>query len=98
MPSPCLALGRIMRSAPVCGFVSPKTRYLPFGCQEAGNCRFWLSVRLRIARAAIGRTLHVRGLDAIDGTPLVDIKPVFAEFLPRKLVRQPAWSDELMRD
>jgi len=45
-----------------------------------------------------GRTLHVRGLDAIDGTPLVDIKPVFAEFLPRKLVRQPAWSDELMRD
>jgi len=45
-----------------------------------------------------GRTLHVRGLDAIDGTPVVDIKPVFAEFLPREPVRQPAWSHELMRD
>ena len=45
-----------------------------------------------------GRTLHVRGLDAVDGTPVVDIKPVFAEFLPREPVRQPAWSHELMRD
>lgn len=45
-----------------------------------------------------GRTLHVRGLDAIDGTPVVDIKPVLVEFLPREPVRQPAWSHELMRD
>jgi len=45
-----------------------------------------------------GRTLHVRGLDAVDGTPVVDIKPVIAEFLPRTPVRQPGWSHELMRD
>ena len=45
-----------------------------------------------------GRMLRVRGLDAVDGTPVVDIKPVFAEFLPREPVRQPAWSHELMRD
>jgi len=45
-----------------------------------------------------GRTLHVRGLDAVDGTPVLDIKPVLAEFLPREPVRQPAWSHELMRD
>ena len=45
-----------------------------------------------------GRTLHVRGLDAVDGTPVLDIKPVFTEFLPREPVRQPAWSHELMRD
>jgi tRNA-Thr(GGU) m(6)t(6)A37 methyltransferase TsaA len=45
-----------------------------------------------------GSRLHVEGLDAIDGTPVVDIKPVFAEFLPREAVRQPAWSHELMRD
>lgn len=45
-----------------------------------------------------GRVLSVRGLDAIDGTPVVDIKPVLAEFLPRGPVRQPAWSHELMRD
>ena len=45
-----------------------------------------------------GRMLTVRGLDAIDGTPVLDIKPVMAEFLPRGEVRQPRWSTELMRD
>ena len=45
-----------------------------------------------------GRTLHVLGLDAIDGTPIVDIKPVMREFLPREPVEQPQWSVELMRD
>jgi tRNA (adenine37-N6)-methyltransferase len=44
------------------------------------------------------RTLRVRGLDAVDGTPVIDLKPVMAEFLPRSAVRQPAWSIELMRD
>ena len=43
-----------------------------------------------------GRALEVAGLDAIDGTPVVDIKPVMAEFLPRGEVRQPTWSRELM--
>jgi len=44
-----------------------------------------------------GSRLRVKGLDAADGTPVVDIKPVMAEFLPREPVRQPAWSRELMR-
>jgi tRNA-Thr(GGU) m(6)t(6)A37 methyltransferase TsaA len=44
-----------------------------------------------------GRTLEVQGLDALDGTPVVDIKPVMAEFLPRGDVRQPRWATELMR-
>lgn len=52
-----------------------------------GVCRL-----LRIA----GRDLHVAGLDAVDGTPVLDIKPVMAEFLPRGELRQPAWSRELM--
>ena len=43
-----------------------------------------------------GLTLTVRGLDAIDGTPVLDIKPYMAEFAPRGEVRQPAWSRELM--
>jgi tRNA-Thr(GGU) m(6)t(6)A37 methyltransferase TsaA len=43
-----------------------------------------------------GRSLLVEGLDAIDGTPVLDIKPVMQEFLPREDVRQPAWSRELM--
>jgi len=44
-----------------------------------------------------GVKLFVAELDAIDGTPVLDIKPVMAEFLPREEVRQPAWSHELMR-
>lgn len=48
-----------------------------------------------IARS--GRSLEVEGLDAIDGTPVVDLKPVMQEFLPREPVRQPAWSHELMQ-
>jgi tRNA (adenine37-N6)-methyltransferase len=43
-----------------------------------------------------GLTLMVRGLDAIDGTPVLDLKPVMAEFMPRGDVRQPGWSHELM--
>ncbi|MFO0586299.1 MAG: SAM-dependent methyltransferase [Polyangiaceae bacterium] len=45
-----------------------------------------------------GRCLHVLGLDAIDGTPVIDLKPVMREFLPREPVTQPAWASELMRD
>jgi tRNA-Thr(GGU) m(6)t(6)A37 methyltransferase TsaA len=44
-----------------------------------------------------GTTIHVVGLDAIDGTPVLDLKPVMAEFLPRGQVHQPRWSHELMR-
>lgn len=43
------------------------------------------------------RRLTVKGLDAVDGSPVLDIKPVFAQFLPRTGVRQAAWSHELMR-
>jgi tRNA (adenine37-N6)-methyltransferase len=45
-----------------------------------------------------GRVLTVRGLDAVDGTPVLDIKPAMVEFLPRCALRQPRWSHELMRD
>lgn len=45
-----------------------------------------------------GRSLHVVGLDAVDGTPVVDLKPVMREFLPREETTQPAWATELMRD
>lgn len=42
------------------------------------------------------RRLYIAELDAIDGTPILDIKPVMSEFLPREEVRQPSWSHELM--
>jgi tRNA (Thr-GGU) A37 N-methylase len=45
-----------------------------------------------------GLTLRVRGLDAIDGTPVLDIKPVMTGFLPRGEIREPGWAKELMAD
>jgi tRNA-Thr(GGU) m(6)t(6)A37 methyltransferase TsaA len=48
--------------------------------------------------AVDGAALRVRGLDAIDGTPVLDIKPYMVEFAPRSEVHQPAWSHELMAD
>lgn len=45
-----------------------------------------------------GRILVVAGMDCIDGTPVIDIKPVMKEFLPKGHVRQPAWVDEIMRN
>jgi tRNA (Thr-GGU) A37 N-methylase len=38
----------------------------------------------------------VAGLDAVDGTPILDIKPYMNEFGPQGDVRQPAWAYELM--
>ena len=44
------------------------------------------------------RSLIVEGLDAIDCTPVVDIKPVLTGFLPRGEVREPVWAAEIMKD
>ncbi len=57
--------------------------------------------RLGVSRAevvsATGRSLRVRGLDAVDGTPVLDVKPLMREFLPTD-VRQPPWVGVLMRE
>lgn len=45
----------------------------------------------------VGSTLTVAGLDAVDGTPVLDLKPVMAALLPQG-VGEPAWSERLMRD
>lgn len=45
-----------------------------------------------------GRVLRVRGLDALDGTPVVDIKPVMRGFEPRGDIREPVWAGEIMKD
>jgi tRNA (adenine37-N6)-methyltransferase len=44
-----------------------------------------------------GRVLTVKFLDAIDGTPILDIKPVMKEFLQQEEIIQPSWSIELMK-
>ncbi len=44
-----------------------------------------------------GMVLRVRGLDAIDGTPVLDIKPHMMGFDPRGPVREPDWAQEIMQ-
>ncbi len=40
--------------------------------------------------------LEVEGLDAVDTTPVLDVKPYMQGFAPRSEVREPAWATELM--
>lgn len=57
--------------------------------------------RLAVTRCRLlevsGLRLRVDGLDAVDGTPVLDIKPYMREFGPAGEVRQPPWATELMR-
>ncbi len=43
-----------------------------------------------------GVALYLEGLDAVNGSPVLDIKPWVAEFAPRGSVFQPKWISELM--
>ena len=58
--------------------------------------------RLGVSRCQLlgvdGLQLKVRGLDAISGTPVLDIKPYMREFGPQGEVRQPEWATEIMRE
>jgi tRNA-Thr(GGU) m(6)t(6)A37 methyltransferase TsaA len=48
--------------------------------------------------AVAGTTVTVRGLDAIDGTPVLDIKPYMLGFAPRSTVVEPKWAGEIMAE
>lgn len=57
----------------------------------------WLGVsRCRLIKVD-GLDLHVEELDAVDGTPVLDIKPWFAEFGPRGDIRQAPWSHDMLQ-
>lgn len=43
-----------------------------------------------------GLSVYVEGLDAIDASPVLDVKPWVREFGPRGPVKQPSWIGELM--
>ena len=45
-----------------------------------------------------GRNIIVKGLDAIDGSPVLDIKPLMEEFQAKGSVEQPEWSRSIMRN
>ena len=44
-----------------------------------------------------GWSINVQGLDAIDGTPVLDIKPHMTDFEAQGEVREPHWARELMQ-
>jgi tRNA (Thr-GGU) A37 N-methylase len=43
-------------------------------------------------------TIEVEVLDAIDGTPVIDIKPVMTGFLLRGAICEPQWAKDIMAD
>lgn len=45
-----------------------------------------------------GRTIKVKYLDAINGTPVLDIKPVYHEFQLKGEIKQPVWVSDLMKN
>lgn len=47
--------------------------------------------------AVDGNVLTIHGLEAVDGTPVLDIKPYNTHYLAREDVRAPQWMDELNR-
>lgn len=58
----------------------------------------WLGVsRCRLVYVD-GLDLHVEDLDAVDGTPVLDIKPWFAVMGPRGEVREPDWPSVMLTD
>jgi len=58
--------------------------------------------RIGVSRCTIlgieGTVIRVRRLDAIDGTPVIDVKPYMREFGPIGEVRQPQCADEIMSE
>lgn len=48
--------------------------------------------------AVDGLSLTVQGLDAIDGTPVLDLKPYLSGFAPRGEIKEPDWAREIMAD
>lgn len=45
-----------------------------------------------------GRRLEVEGLDAIEGTPVLDLKPYMSGYGPRGPVREPLWAREALKN
>ena len=43
-----------------------------------------------------GLKIKVQGLDAVDGTPVLDLKPHMTGFNPRGKIREPEWARNIM--
>lgn len=45
-----------------------------------------------------GKIIYIKGLDAINGIPVLDLKPVMKEFAPKGETKQPYWVSDLMKE
>jgi tRNA-Thr(GGU) m(6)t(6)A37 methyltransferase TsaA len=64
--------------------------------QRAKNRPNRLGLTVCLLLKVDGLKIRVSGLDAIDGTPVIDIKPWMTGFAPRGEIREPDWAKELM--
>ena len=64
--------------------------------QRAKNRPKRLGVTTCRLLAVEGLNIRVEGLDAIEGSPVLDIKPYMSGFAPRGPLREPSWAKELM--
>jgi tRNA-Thr(GGU) m(6)t(6)A37 methyltransferase TsaA len=44
------------------------------------------------------KRIYLSYFDAIEGTPVIDIKPIFKEYLPLEEIIQPEWVSEVMKE
>lgn len=67
--------------------------------QRASKRPNLLGVSIVKLKDVSNRSLTVSGLDAINGSPVFDIKPVIKEFLPEKNeITQPEWATDIMKN
>lgn len=57
-----------------------------------------LMLSVAVVERVDARSLVVRGLDAINDTPVLDIKPVYSWSGPRGELRVASWSEDLGKD
>lgn len=58
----------------------------------------WLGVSRCTLLKVDGLDLHIEDPDAVDGTPVFEVKPWFAEFGPRGPIRQASWTTAVLCD
>ena len=78
---------RVNSEYPVMGIFSQRKKDRP---NQLGLCTVELI-------GHVERSIKVKYLDAIDGTPVLDIKPVFKEFELKTEIKQASWVNDLMK-
>ncbi|MBE1426242.1 tRNA-Thr(GGU) m(6)t(6)A37 methyltransferase TsaA [Desulfomicrobium macestii] len=68
-----------------------------FGTRSPARPNPVLMTTVRLT-ARSGNILHVTGLDAIDNSPVIDIKPYVPERQPRDGVRMPQWMERIQAE